>query len=148
LYVAPSRIGIPSCKPQESGMDDKDKGMVEKTIEAVEEFVSDIKDAARHMMDPPEPLRPGDELVMLPPMVDTGVLGAPMPPEYIVIHHPRKASGKKGAKTAAKKSAKTVARKAAKKKAAKRPKKSKAKSAARRNAKKAVKKKKAKKSRS
>jgi hypothetical protein len=58
-------------------MDDKDKGMVEKTIEAVEEFVSEIKDAAKHMMDPPEPFQPGDELVMLPPMVDTGVLGVP-----------------------------------------------------------------------
>lgn len=102
LYVAPSRIGIPSCKPQGSGMDDKDKGMVEKTIEAVEEFVSEIKDAANHMMDPPEPLQPGDEVVMLPPMEDTGVLGVPMPPQYVVVHHPRKASGKEGAKTAVK----------------------------------------------
>jgi cell division septation protein DedD len=129
-------------------MDDKDKGIVEKTIEAVEEFVSEIKDAAKHVMDPPEPLQPGDELVMLP-TVDYGILAAPMPPEYVVVHHPRKASGKRGAKTAAKKpaqkSAKTSVKKAAKNKAAK---KAKAKSAAKKNAKKAVKKKKAKKSRS
>jgi hypothetical protein len=127
-------------------MDDRDKGMVEKTIEAVEEFVSEIKGAAKHMMDPPEPLQPGDELVMLPPTVDYGMLGAPIAPGYVVVHHARKVSGKKGAKTAAKKSAKTVARKAAKKKAAKKPKKSKAKSVAKKTAKKAVKKKKAKKS--
>jgi hypothetical protein len=125
----------------------KDKGMVEKTIEAVEEFVSEIKDAAKHMMDPPDPFQPGDELVMLPPMVDTGVLGVPMPPQYVVVHHPRKASGKKGEKTAAKKpakkSAKTVARTAAKKKASKKAKASVVKKAA-----KTVKKQKAKKSRS
>jgi hypothetical protein len=29
------------------------KGIVEKTIEAVEEFASDVRDAAKHMMDPP-----------------------------------------------------------------------------------------------
>jgi hypothetical protein len=128
-------------------MDDKDKGMVEKTIEAVEEFVSDIKAAARHMMDPPAPLQPGDEIVMLP-AVDYGILGAPMPPEYVVVHHPRKVSGKKSAKTAAKKPAKkpakTAMKRAAKKKAAK---KSKGKSVVKKVAKKAVKNKKAKKSR-
>ncbi len=74
-------------------MDDKDKGIVEKTIEAVEEFASEIKEAAKHMIEP-EPMQPGDELVMLP-IEDTGVFGVPMPPQYIVVHHPRKASGKK-----------------------------------------------------
>jgi hypothetical protein len=44
-------------------MDDgKDKGIIEKTIEAVEEFASEVKDTAKHMMDPPEPLKPGDEV--------------------------------------------------------------------------------------
>jgi hypothetical protein len=99
-------------------MDDKDKGIVEKTIEAVEEFASEIKEAAKHMMER-EPLQPGDELVMLP-IEDTGVLGVPMPPQYVVVHHPRKAE--KGAKTVAKepakKSAKTAVKRAAKKKAA------------------------------
>jgi hypothetical protein len=60
-------------------MDDKDKGIVEKTIEAVEEFASEIKEAAKHMMEP-EPLQPGDELVMLP-IEDSGVLGVPMLPQ-------------------------------------------------------------------
>ena len=59
------------------------------------------------------------ELVMLP-IEDTGVLGVPMPPQYVVVHHPRKAE--KGAKTVAKepakKSAKTAVKRAAKKKAA------------------------------
>jgi hypothetical protein len=149
VYCPPPESEYPPCKPQGIGMDDKDKGMVEKTIEAVEEFVSEIKDAAKHMMDPPEPFQPGDELVMLPPMEDTGVLGVPMPPQHVVVHHPRKASGKGGAMTAAKKpakkSAKTAVKRAAKKKAAK---KSKAKSVAKKAPKKAVKKKKAKKGRS
>jgi hypothetical protein len=69
-------------------MDDKDKGIVEKTIEAVEEFASEIKEAAKHMMER-EPLQPGDELVMLP-IEDTGVLGVPMPPQYVVVHLLRK----------------------------------------------------------
>jgi hypothetical protein len=131
-------------------MDDKDKGIVEKTIEAVEEFVSEIKDAAKHMMDPPEPLQPGDELVMLP-TVDNGMLGAPLTPEYVVVHRPRKALGKKAAKTSPKKAAakpaRTIARKTARKKAAKNPKKSKAKTIAKKHANKAVKKTKAKKGR-
>jgi hypothetical protein len=46
--------------------DDKDNGIIEKTIESVEEFASEVKDAAKHMMDPPEPLKPGDEVVMMP----------------------------------------------------------------------------------
>ena len=36
-------------------MDGKDKGVIEKTIEAVEEFASEVKDAAKHMMAPRSP---------------------------------------------------------------------------------------------
>ncbi len=38
-------------------MGGKDKGVIEKTIEAVEQFANEVKEAAKHMMDPPEPVR-------------------------------------------------------------------------------------------
>jgi hypothetical protein len=125
-------------------MSDKDKGIVEKAIEAVEEFASEVKDAAKHMMDPPEPLKPGDEVVMLP-MADDGMFGAPVTPQYMVVHH-RKKRAKKAPKKTAKKTAKKSAKKAAKKVSPKKAKKSKAKSAVKKTTKKAAKKKKAKKS--
>ena len=77
--------------------DDKDKGIIEKTIEAVEEFASEVKDTAKHMMDPPEPLKPGDEVVMMPSL-DDGMFGPPTTPQFMVIHHPRKSSAKKAPK--------------------------------------------------
>ncbi len=92
---------------------DKDKGIFEKTIEAVEEFASEVKDAAKHMMDP-DPVKPGDEIVMLP-TADDGLFGSPMAPQFIVIHHRKRRSKKppkKAAKTAAKKAAKKSAKKA------------------------------------
>jgi len=125
---------------------DKDKGIVEKAIEAVEEYASEVKDAAKHMMDP-DPIKPGDEVVMLP-MADDGMFGAPMAPQFMVIHNPKRRSKKppkKAAKTAAKKAAKKSAKKAAKKVSPKTAKKSKA--VVKKTTKKAAKKKKAKKSR-
>jgi hypothetical protein len=130
---------------QESGMD-KDKGIVVKTIEAVEEFASEVKDAAKHMMDP-DPVKPGDEVAMLP-MADDGIFGAPMAPQFMVIHNRKgrsKKPPKKVAKTAAKKAAKKSAKKAAKKVSPKTAKKSKA--VVKKTTKKAAKKKKANKSR-
>ena len=124
--------------------DDKDKGIIEKTIEAVEEFASEVKDTAKHMMDPPEPLKPGDEVVMMP-TADYGMFSPPPTPQFMVIHHPRKSRAKKAAKTTAKKAAKKSAEKDTAKKPAK---KVKAKSAVKKTtAKKVAKKKKAKKSR-
>jgi hypothetical protein len=128
--------------------DDKDKGIIEKTIEAVEEFASEVKDTAKHMMDPPEPLKPGDEVVMMPSL-DDGMFGPPMTPQFMVIHRSRKSSAKK----APKKTAKTAARKTAKKSVKKAGKKVSSKKSARKSktekkkaAKKVAKKKKAKKS--
>jgi hypothetical protein len=112
--------------------DDKAKGIVEKTIEAVEEFASEVSDAAKHMMDPPEPLKPGDEVVMLP-MADGGMFAPPMTPQFVVIHHPRKSRAKKAvvktAKPPAKKAAKKSVKKTTNKVLSKKAKKSKAKSA-------------------
>jgi hypothetical protein len=125
---------------------DKEKGVIEKTIEAVEEFASEVKDAAKHMMDPPEPLKPGDEVVMLPAR-DDGMFGAPMTPQFMVVHHRKKRSKKApktAAKTATKKTAKKSAKKATKKVPSKKAKKSKA--VVKKTTKKVAKKKKVKKS--
>jgi hypothetical protein len=135
-------------------MGDKEKGVIEKTIEAVEAFASEVKDAAKHMMDPPEPLKPGDEIVMLP-MANDGMFGAPLTPQYMVVHHPKKRS-KKVSKKTVKTTAKTTKKRAAKKSSTKKKKKAaKARKPAskykaigkRKPGKKVVKKKKAKKSR-
>jgi hypothetical protein len=90
--------------------DDKDKGVLQKAIEAVEEFAHDVKDVAKHMMEPPEPLKPGDEIVMMP-TADYGMFSPPVPPQFVVIHHPKKSRAKKAAKKPAKKSSKKSAAK-------------------------------------
>jgi hypothetical protein len=128
----------------EDFMDGKDKGVIEKTIEAVEEFASEVKDAAKHMMDPPEPLKPGDEVVMLP-APDDGMFGAPMTPQFMVVHHRKRRSKKVPKKTAKKTAKKSAAKKVPPKKVSpKKAKKSKAKSVAKKTTKKTAKKKKAK----
>jgi hypothetical protein len=118
---------------------DKDKGIVEKAIEAVEEFASEVKDAAKHLMDPPEPLKPGDEVVMLP-APDDGMFGAPMTPQFMVVHHRKRRSKKAPKKTAKKTAKKSAARKVSPKKAKK------SKAAVKKMTKRAAKKEKAKKS--
>jgi hypothetical protein len=100
-------------------MADKDKGIVERTIEAVEEFASEVKDAAKHVMDP-EPINPGEQLVMLPSM-NSGMFGEPDLPPFVIIRRPRKSRAKKAAKTTAKKTTKKAAKKSAKKKKAAKP---------------------------
>jgi hypothetical protein len=120
-------------------MDDKEKGIIEKTVEVVEEFASEIKDAAKHILEPSEPLKPGDEVVMLPTTND-GMFAGPVMPQYMIVHHPKKRSKKappKTAKTAAKKN---------KKRGAKKVKVTKSKAAVKKTTKKAAKKKKVKKS--
>jgi hypothetical protein len=126
-------------------MDDKDKGIIEKTIEAVEEFASEVKDAAKHVMDP-EPIKPGEQLVMLPSM-NSGMFGEPVLPPFVIIPRPRKSRAKKAAKTTAKKTkGRAAAKKFAKKKKAAKPWKPASKNSAKnKSGKKAVKKKKAKK---
>lgn len=124
---------------------DKDKGVIEKAIEAVEDFATDVKEAAKHMMDSPGPLKPGDEVIMMP-VLDDGMFGTPVTPQFMVIHHRKKPRAKK----ASKKNAKAAVKKAAKKKTATKAspkKKSKAKSTAKKTTKKTTRKKKTKKSR-
>jgi hypothetical protein len=126
-------------------MADKDKGIIEKTIEAVEEFASEVSAAAKHVMDP-EPIKPGEQVVMLPSM-NSGMFGEPVLPAFVIIPRRRKSRVKKMETTPVGKTTKNVAKKSPKKKKAAKP--SKATSHKRvilrkKSSKKAVKKKKAK----
>jgi hypothetical protein len=126
-------------------MADKDKGIIEKTIEAVEEFASEVSAAAKHVMDP-EPIKPGEQVVMLPSM-NSGMFGEPVLPAFVIIPRRRKSRAKKMEKTPVEKTTKNVAKKSPKNKKAAKP--SKAASHKRvilrkKSSKKAVKKKKAK----
>jgi hypothetical protein len=89
--------------------DDKGKGVIQKTIEAVEEFAHDVRDVAKHMMDP-EPLKSGDEIVMMP-TADYGMFSPPVAPQFVVIHHPKKSRAKTATKEPPKKSSKKNAAK-------------------------------------
>jgi hypothetical protein len=129
---------------------DGDKSIIEKTIEAVKDIAAIASEVA-HKATEPEPIKPGDEVVMMP-MAVTGFMGDNMMPPFVVIRHRRRSRAKKAplktAKTAAKKAAKKSVKKIAKKVAPKKAKKSKAKSPVKKKAaKKVAKKKQAKKSR-
>jgi len=144
---------------------DDDKNLIEKTIDAVKHIAQVASDAAKHAMEP-EPLKPGDKVLMVP-MVSDGMMGETMMPPFVII--PKKTARKKKTpnmsgritptydfpapkskmpvkKKAAKKTAKKKPKTAAKKKAAKKWK-SPAKAVAKKTTgKKSAKKKKAKKS--
>jgi hypothetical protein len=133
---------------------DDDKNIIEKTIEAVKDVAYTASEAAKHAMEP-EPIKPGEEVVMLAPQGT--LLGEPAMPPFVFIPRmppfviiPRKKSGtKKASKKTAKKTTKKTAKKSAKKRAVKKWK-SPAKVAGKKSkqsGRKAVKKKKAKKSR-
>src|SRR5450631_2229148 len=102
--------------------DDTEKSLVDKTIAAVKHIAEIATHAAEHALDP-EPLKPGETVVMLPPAND-GLLGAPEMPTYVVVPVRKKSRKKAPAnKVRAKKAAKTSAKKAVKKTARKRSKK-------------------------
>jgi hypothetical protein len=56
--------------------DDKDKSIIERTIETAKEIATSISDVAERVMEP-EPPKDGDEVVMMSPMpmADMGMLG-------------------------------------------------------------------------
>jgi hypothetical protein len=87
---------------------DQDKSLIEKTIDAVKDVAANASAAAKKAMEP-EPLKPGERLVMVP-LMDSGLATEPMMPPFVVL--PRR---KSRAKTASEKNTK---------KAGKRPKKS------------------------
>jgi molybdopterin converting factor small subunit len=90
--------------------DDKDKSIIERTIETAKEIASSVSDVAKHVMEP-EPLKDGDEIIMMTPMpmAEMGMLGTSMTPQFVIIPGRKKsrtnASNKKVAKKAAKKTA-------------------------------------------
>jgi hypothetical protein len=128
---------------------DDDKNIIEKAIEAVKDIAHVASEAAKHAMEP-DPIKPGDEVIVVPAVSD-GIMGAPMMPTVVVIRRKRRAPKKpavKSAKTPANNAAKKTAKKSAKNKAAKKWKSPSKKAVVKKKTgKKAVKKKKAKKSR-
>lgn len=108
--------------------DDKDKSVIEKLVDkindTVENIVTTASDALNHAMEP-EPLEPGDKVLFVP-MAGDGV--DPMMPQVPAViptkkrkaskkpkPTPKKAATKKTAKKSAKKSVKKAVKKAAKK---------------------------------
>jgi hypothetical protein len=115
---------------------DQDKSLIEKTIEAVKDIATIASDAAKKAMEP-EPLKPGERLVMVP-LMDSGLATEPMMPPFVVL--PRR---KSRAKTASKKNTKKAGKRSVAKKSSKKKKAAKAwKPAAKAVAKKTAKKKK------
>jgi hypothetical protein len=135
-------------------MDDKDKSIFDTVTDSIKNTINIATEAAKHAIEP-EPLKPDEEVVLIPP-VGAPDLVNPMPPMYAVVKKKRRASKRvaKAAKTSKSKTAKKSPAKAAKKSKAKKSakkampkkKKSKAKAAPKKTAKKVVKKKKSKKS--
>ena len=85
--------------------DDKEKSIVEKTVQTVKDIASTVSDAAKHAMEP-EPLKPGEEAVTYTRMAGDGVVSDPMMPPFVVIPPRKKSTSKKAPKTTAKKTAK------------------------------------------
>jgi hypothetical protein len=87
---------------------DHDKSIIEKTIEAVKTIASD---AAKKALET-EPLRPGEQVMMLP-LMDSGLATEPMMPPFVVL--PRRKSRAKTALTAKKAAKKPAAKKSSRK---------------------------------
>jgi hypothetical protein len=95
---------------------DQDKSIIEKTIEAVKDIATIASDAAKKAMEP-EPLKPGERVMMMP-LMDSGLATEPMMPAFIVLPR-RKSRAKTASKETAKKAGKRpVAKKSSKKKKA------------------------------
>ena len=96
-----------------------DKSIVEKTVDAVKEFAATVSDAAHKAVEP-EPIKPGDEVVMMP-MAAAGFMGDTVVPPFVVVSKQKKSPRKSRAKAAEKAAKKSVkkTKKAAKKTAKK-----------------------------
>jgi hypothetical protein len=66
--------------------DKDDKSIFEKTVEAVKDIAT-IASVAAHKAMEPEPIKPGDEVVMMP-MAATGFMGDTMMPPFVGFDSP------------------------------------------------------------
>jgi hypothetical protein len=96
--------------------DKDDKSIVDKTLEAVKDFAAIAAEAAHRAMEP-EPLKPGDEVVVMP-MAAAGFMGEAGMPPFVII--PRRTNApsqiaKEAPKRTAKKSTVKTGKRSAKK---------------------------------
>jgi hypothetical protein len=98
---------------------DQDKSLIEKTIDAVKDVAANASAAAKKAMEP-EPLKPGERLVMVP-LMDSGLATEPIMPPFVVL--PRR---KSRAKTASEKNTKKAGKRPLAKKSFKKEKAAKA----------------------
>ena len=97
-------------------MDDDDKSIIEKTIERVKDIAAKASEKAHKAMER-EPIKPGDEVVM---MSEAAPIGDPVMPPFVIIPGRKKASKQTSKKPAIRTaSAKNPSKKKRKKKAAK-----------------------------
>jgi hypothetical protein len=96
--------------------DKDDKSIIDKTLEAVKDIATIAAEAAHRAMEP-EPLKPGDEVVVMP-MAAAGFMGEAVMPPFVII--PRRTNApsqiaKEAPKTTAKKSTVKTGKRSAKK---------------------------------
>jgi hypothetical protein len=63
--------------------DKDDKSIIDKTLEAVKDIAAIATEAAHKAMEP-EPLKPGDEVVVMP-MAPAGFMGEAVMPPFVII---------------------------------------------------------------
>ena|ERR1700677_36794 len=63
--------------------DKDDKSIIDKTLEAVKDIAAIASEAAHKAMEP-EPLKPGDEVVVMP-MAPAGFMGEAVMPPFVII---------------------------------------------------------------
>ena len=56
---------LEQIRERQDDKDHDDKSLIEKTLDAVKEIVTSARDAAKHAMEP-EPVKPGDQVVLIP----------------------------------------------------------------------------------
>jgi hypothetical protein len=96
--------------------DKDDKSIIDKTLEAVKNIAAIAAEAAHKAMEP-EPLKPGDEVVVMP-MAAAGFMGEAVMPPFVII--PRRTNApsqiaKEAPKRTAKKSTVKTPKRSAKK---------------------------------
>ena len=91
--------------------DNDEKFVIEKTLEAVKDIVAVASEATHKAMEP-EPIKPGDDFVVMP-MAAAGFMGEAVMPPFVII--PRRAKPPEQISKKAPKTAKKSAKKAAKK---------------------------------